>query len=1014
MPRRALGLLAALLIAACAPVIAGRPPRAASTLSSIVPAAGGARLFQGAPDDAFWVGHEAGVDRVISGGARLELSPDGELREAAWDAELSALREGLTGALALPERLGGGFVHWSRNRVFRSSRFTGALEPIAPADALVRGARLGLRGALVITDAGLRELAPGAKALTPFEEPATQDLAVLDEARALRLDVFGRAQVSSDGGKTFRDLSPAAGIAVRAIGAGERALLLETWQGRFTVSAAGALSPAEASRRGGQDPLRSFESARPESRGAAPGDWPSDVRDATPLHAAVFSGARLADGSAIGVVQSMVSRVDLATGKSLSLATDWIPSGLGCQALADGDGSLLACTWERYQGFGGYVLRAAGNGPPAVEKAFTDDGAFIADDEGALGFTGSCRVTPRLFDPEEPSRMEVNREPELQPVFCVRSRAADGAQPAAWIERRVDPGPGESLLAWIPRRDGTAVALLLADDPLPELDRGAIRVREQGGVRVVRVYRELPGWIWTRPSWQPSMRGMPANLDRRFHARDDGSIDAWLAPSQDAYASLLVGVTLGPDGRPALHDLPPGVSAMVVTGDHGVAVSRSGELHETLDHGRKWTPVGLSPLPPEAITGGGCSALGCVMGSIVRLGWGEGALRPQISDEPLPVPEIEPASPRLICAPSGAPAPQHVPPPALSGSRLTVATGYGDSLEILRDLALHEAPAALPGGGLAPPLAPPPPKPGKASAPILRTHTLIFRPPFEPSAPARRLNATDAALVLQRRSSVIPLLGPAGEIGLLVAGDGSELLVRGDQLTPLPGFEPRRGYYGDGGGSGGLLLPGGHALVLGESRRRPALEEHGPTPPPPPLFLGAERDSARRRPMTLGRRDDGALGILVFDGPSPRTVGVADIDRRSGAILPARALAPWSSLLPADDPRCAADDGAYRALVLLDPTTWLTLDAVTLPGAALSRQGMALVRWGRTRVCVEALDLGATEGKRRGDSARAFSLVARWGGKEKGPKAAAIKASAALRALDLTQTLTCTVQPPSP
>lgn len=192
----------------------------------------------------------------------------------------------------------------------------------------MRGARLGPRGALVSTDAGLRELLPGAKELAPLAEPATQDLAALDEAHALRLDVFGRAFSSGDGGKSWLDSSPVAGLAVRAIGVGEQGLLLESWQGRFKVGPGGALAPADPSRRGNPDPMRSFEAHRPAAKGAARDAWPWELRDATPLQAAVFSGARLDDGSGLGVVQSMVARVDLGIRKPLSLATGWIPGGL--------------------------------------------------------------------------------------------------------------------------------------------------------------------------------------------------------------------------------------------------------------------------------------------------------------------------------------------------------------------------------------------------------------------------------------------------------------------------------------------------------------------------------------------------------------------------------------------------------------------------------------------------------------------------------------------------------------
>jgi hypothetical protein len=246
---------------------------------------------------------------------------------------------------------------------------------------------------------------------------------------------------------------------------------------------------------------------------------------------------------------------------------------------------------------------------------------------------------------------------------------------------------------------------------------------------------------------------------------------------------------------------------------------------------------------------------------------------------------------------------------------------------------------------------------------------------------------------------------------LLVAGDTSELLITADRISSMPAFETRRYYYGDAFNWGGLSLPSGHALMLGDVRRRLALEEHGVNPPPPPLYLGVERDLGRRRPMTLGRRDDGAVGVLVFDGSAPATVGVAEIDLRGDGLRPFTKLAPWASLITADDPRCREERDAYRALVILDPSTWLDLDQALLPGVSLARQGMALVRWGKERVCLEALDAAALDVRRKADGARSFSLVVRWAGKGSGgPRGAAPRANAALRAPDLRQDLRCSIR----
>ncbi len=132
---------------------------------------------------------------------------------------------------------------------------------------------------------------------------------------------------------------------------------------------------------------------------------------------------------------------------------------------------------------------------------------------------------------------------------------------------------------------------------------------------------------------------------------------------------------------------------------------------------------------------------------------------------------------------------------------------------------------------------------------------------------------------MQRRSLVTPLLGAAGAVDLLLGLEVSEILVTGARALVAPPFESRR-YGGSSAGltAAGLALGGDRSLVLGEVRRRLTLEDHRAASPPPPLFLGADREASSHRPMTLGRRDDGAAGVLVFDGAAPETVGVTPID----------------------------------------------------------------------------------------------------------------------------------------
>jgi hypothetical protein len=433
----------------------------------------------------------------------------------------------------------------------------------------------------------------------------------------------------------------------------------------------------------------------------------------------------------------------------------------------------------------------------------------------------------------------------------------------------------------------------------------------------------------------------------------------------------------------------------------------------------------------------------------VRLGWGQGALAPRVSTDPFddaspthgsyakvrrrpePPPTAESAAlRRLACTPHGSPVPLAAPLPAPPGARQTVSTGWGDTMEIVRDAAAPEPPPS-PGSLPVPP--PPPVPPGAAPAPtaaapaststpaagasarprkpprpspaVLRTHTLLVRQPFAPFAPVRRLNATDGSFNPHRRALVVPLLTPAGGVDLLVGGDQSELLVTGDKITSMPLFDTRRYYYGESAGFSGLSLPGGRALIFGESRRRLALEDHGPGVPPPPLYVGLERDHSHRRPMAIARRDDGTAGVLILDGNAPETVGVAPIDRLAGVVRPTVRLAPWSAALGGDDPRCrkGADPSAWEALLLIDPAAWLRIDPATLPGVTLAHAGLLHVRWGAFHVCVLGLDAAAFDAHRPGGAGHPWSLVARWGAdKDHG---------AALRGADLRQDLTCRIEP---
>ena len=1000
---------------------------------------GPARYFQSTPDEAYWVAHADDLDRVVAAGARLELGPTGEVRAAAWDVP-DGRGEPLLGSLAIAPHLGGGFLHFTASRAFRSTEFTGPLAPVAlwratRSPLTVRGARNGLASVLVATDAGPLALAPGASQASPVPEPGLFDLAALDARRAVRLDAFGRAATTVDGGASWRDATPTAGVAVRSLFVTDGELGLDTYQSRLVLGDGGRLREPDVVVRSSTEYGKAFQTFLRGARTAEREGWPWAFRETSPLGAAVLSGAALPGGAGLALIQGALARVDLTTAEARWLSTDGLPPSLQCQPLRADDGVLLACAWDRFEGYGAYVLRWTEAGGPELERALTDDGYFVADDEGALGYVGSCSAEPRFVDPSDPSRFDPAGDAKPARFFCVRRGPGD------WAEREVDADLAPSLHAWIPRKDGGAVALLLG----PEGDGGSLpdragedRVVERGSVRLVRLRREIDGWFWGRPGPRTSGRGPSPPIVRTFRARPDGSVDGWLASSADGdEGRFAAGVTLGREGRPVVHDLPPELAGMVVTGDFGVAIGRSGRLYETVDHGRSWRGAGLSPVPPAAFSGG-CSALGCALGGVVRVGWGTAESdAPRVRAATGPLPETPAAGadvPRLACTPVGAPAPLAGPPPPPPGGRTSIATPYGDAIDLVREAGAPEPPATAPAVPVAPASAslgpkgkPPRPAlgsgaaaPGKGrarSARAPRTQALVYRPPFEPDATARRLDASDASLGGQRRVQATPLLGERGDVSLLLVGDGQELLVSPEDVASFRPFETRRYLTGDRQGWSGLRTGARRALVLGDVRRRTALEEHGDASLPPPLFVGLERDTLQKRQLTLARRDDGAAGVLVLDGAAPETAGVAELDRLVG-LGPRGAegappslvtrLAPWSTLTAADDPRCNAERGGWRAIVLLDPAAWLDLDPAALPGVALGGQGMARVVWGRERVCLEAIDFVVTDTRRRLEAGAQAALVVRWAGGSGEIKAAG---RGALRWPDLAQGLACRVGP---
>ncbi|MDI3290741.1 hypothetical protein [Polyangium sp. 15x6] len=882
--------------------------------------------------------------------------------------------EALYGFRSLPARLGGGYVFWSEARTYRADTFLGELRPIAQI-AAEGGARPWLDTLVLRTDLGLLELDPRAEApalrrtdLARFAEAFS-----LDGKHGVRLDAFGRAEITTDGGKTFRDLTAERSVRIFALEEGESGkLLLLTGAGRQPTL---ALDPAKGLVPVAADPPNDLgwgmmpsvtEDLAAPSRHLAPLDLPS----------AVFAGARLPGGRALVVREQGLRILALATGQALDVAP--LPGVAEpfaqCQPITRGADVLLACTHPH----GAHVLALPGDpSAPRLEATFPEPSTFIAGLGQRFAFTGRCGALvptaadfrgappvsdaqPKLFgpsafeqefttppaDPPEP----LDPTPPDEAYVCVRG--ADGA----WTERRLTGEDATHLYRFLPGDGGTATALVLRGKDTKTAPRPAPE-----GVRIIRVDPADPalgGAVF--PAAPTPMEESPyRSIDRDFWLDEkDGSIHGWivLAPEgedpEDALerdpipqgrsermlpvstrlGGRFAGVHIQPDGRVEVHPLPPGVVELIRGGPFALARADDGAAtyHETTDGGRTFRPVVAPPVgelnaPYDANMIQGCSELGCALGDgVVRLGWGSPApAAPQ--DTPADIaPAPEPPVKRLGSLPlrcrlerPGAPAPR------------------GDS-------KTDAGPAPLPASLRIPP--------GVAVGLVRAgSFTVDVGLPFDPRPPRRA--AFKAPSLSRVEGSLVPVLlaTDASPVGLFLRTTELRFdlgLPGSPNRDPVPlqhnGAFTAAADLGRGdlltlqAGDGELsLLRGGLLRRLTQIARVPDVTRHR---------LGL----ARRRGDAASPR----LAVSAVSGTSGDIL-LADLDITRATLGPVRAAGSLTNLDAS--PACRPDPDAYRLLadVLVD----VQFDPPDPDHDAPSLGATALVAVSTGRTCLEGLEV---------------------------------------------------------
>ncbi len=915
-------------------------------------------------------GKGGGQGLVLDGLRVVVSSGDGPVHlRAARDVTEPALEA----ADRIPSWLGGGFLFRSGDALYVSPTFDGALRPLVALPGEIERVSFGPKSLLVRGQNGERwAIDARTGALAPLNPPGLVDVAALPDGRAAALTEFGGVMVSLDAGAHWTDVASRLPSGATAVAVVDDALYV-------TVAAPPSGGPNRAVRvdPGGQ--LVTFD--RPPAT-KPPELRPRDPRwtgSEPPLRRAVRLGVPFDETSAILVSEGSVVRVDLRTGALLSVAPGRLPPDATCEAVRAQDDVVLACT--RTSGPSFVASHLASDKAPLIEQTFAATGVFYAGDDGALAFGGPCTRA-------KPSSL----------VVCVRG--AEGSWQEHDLEARgADGGAGVSgvdVVRWVPRTDGGAYGLVSTPK------RGVIDART-GELRPWQLDAIPQGThdLFERPRWQ--RHDVTRVVDRTWSFTASGSLRGW------ANAAT---VEVSIDG--VVRASPFNFDHLAPSGPFALAASNDGRFWQTVDRGSTWVEVApplVTRADPKAARPGRfvdtrlCSAVGCDLGAWYRVGW---AADPPAGGPPPALAEGAPhlgaaRLPSLTCAVKGdarvASALHTERSPddlALGAARLPVADdNSGEELvRIFHGRGVNNLPHGVSVASDSGEESPRVLLSGFATTagderivvqgpnkdPLALRRALTFLAPFDPAATIHRTGVAVSDIVRAGHAIGLGTLDVLQDDPTEIAGFAP--LLDADPASPSDLlFTNALGVVGIVRGSGRVRVtmrakpqsetsPLSAAALPGEETAFLEVDSDGnehvrkwgaggvsdlfDVPPPPEagaypanpdgLAVGARGDLAVVRTPSGGSppsAEDPALLLVPGARPSP--------------------LAPWSTLVTADDPACRSDPGGYRAIVAAT-RPWLQ---VAGPGFRAQDEASTLlrVRWTASRVCLEAVEVRVDDAK---------------------------------------------------
>lgn len=885
--------------------------------------------------------HETTKDGIHRGvaGVRFESKGRKILRVAETPAEID---EGLSappwaGKPDAPCK----YVFWRDYQLYGAADWLGETRDIAKLHAPVLGGFDWFDGVGLMTLEGLFVVHAQTCALEKLDLPDAAAAFAWTADRGLVLTSFGSARQTADKGKTFRDVSRELPNAAHLLRVGDTLRVTTREDDLFVISNQGTI---ERTKRVNERPPNEPVSD-PEDR------WPEEHDGTTPLDAGVSSGVVLPDGDAIVTAEGgLVARVQLSTGRATEILRFGSPNET-CAPVSVSDRVLILCEVDRRVD----VIDA---GSSRVERSFDIEreavwDRFVVADDDALGFVGPCAGrSPAPAVDVVSNASALNSSMQRSPTFCVRTTSG------TWVEHQLDAADATDVLAWIPRADGGATALIAVPGTFLH---GMSAVEVRGALRVVRVPKNAP-------PMDVSMYGndSPKLVSHNLRSLADGSIEGWVSSGHSSSGQMSVHIDA--EGRAQQRPLPSRTTSLTTSGRFGLVRTEDYRYFETTDYGRSFQPI--DPPPSRQADPVAASPVGSRLGAYLRVGWGAQAKKdaapfvPENTSGPLAMfqtPRLPPAT-QLVCRFSEPP----------KSSRVSDSMNLGLSKQTTSQMSMgriiHAGAFYFPWRQ-------------QLQGPTSANAEFIYISPFDVTGSVRRTSVPMSRLEGEDRlmHELRPGFVLNGSTVWPVATDrynrcAAPLTDEAGVTVPFGTCleDPSAGAVIDGRVF--LVHPDGAQYVMGKYAKLVVsaadVKVDGSAPMKPRVTnlktLGTTQVSGGilRYKFAVGHRGKTPIVIAV---DTAGNAALAPINPTNGKFGSEETLVALSKLQLGNSPACAERPDDAR--VTLAFTTEIGLYSRVLEGIHETDQGgVAVLRWSKDRVCLDAIDMTVLDERHEADA----------------------------------------------